>query len=128
MTPSAAKADRSSRARDVLGEHYRDLVTLVTAVLMAICFYLLVTVMNRQAAIAERQVAIQERQAAMQAEYTGYVGTLARWQGPTSLSTETTIDGRATRLAVQEERGPCEIENALERTRDGLKRLVAHKE
>lgn len=90
---------------------------LVVAVAMLLNGFLLVQV-------TRQSVSVQEQQRDFMEQWATRVGVIAQWQGPTSLVTHTSVDGREATLGIQEARGPLDVENAWDRTADGLKRLA----
>lgn len=109
------------RTRDALRENLLILLLVIVVVGQSIIGVLM--------ASGEREIVrVQQAQLETQREWSHSVAIIAAWQGPTSLVTRATIDGRDTSLGVQEERGPHDVEAAWDRTSDSLKRLASRKE
>lgn len=101
---------RTTRIRQALRDNLRDLLAVVVALGMLGNMLLLVVILRAHLDVLR--------------ECKRSVAEIARWQGPTSAVSSTTFDGRPLQLGVQEARGPADVENLVERTRDGLKRLA----
>src|SRR3954469_21961330 len=104
------------RTRDALRENLLILLLVIVVVGQSIIGVLM--------ASGEREIVrVQNAQLETQREWARSVAIIAEWQGPTSMVTHATWNGRDTELGIQEARGICDIENAADRTIDGLKRL-----